>query len=548
MSDKSDDRPAHIPSSGMIRRFLVFFFGSLFLLLAVAWPIYLQYLEARERATIERIQDLADINEKLLKWQYGEIYGDVRLQASLPDIRRHLATRDEASRTAAEAFLIKASDLYGHYEQIRLLDLDGNELLRISRRNGLATAVPQNRLQSKADSYYFKQILRLAPDQIYTSPVDLNMEYGRLEYPYRPTQRIAAVVTDEQGQPRGAILLNHNPSVFFSELQASMKPYAPVQVMLMNLGGFWISDADPANEWGWMFKRNDVSMAVRNPELWRIMRTQPRGQIRTADGVYLFRHLDPLDPLDAKTPEAPAGKASYMGDLDPSRWHIVMAIHIPEEAWLRNTALRQPGGQLTFALVVLLLMAASWSAALFRTQKIATQAERARHMEEMERHAHTDVLTGAFNRRHIYLFGERELSRTRRTDDPLSLLMLDIDQFKLVNDEYGHDIGDQALKLITRTCLDLLRSHDLFARIGGEEFAALLPHTGIADAVLVAERIRCGVAGMVLPLSDGRELRFTVSIGAVQWHAGDDDLDALFKRADRKLYEAKETGRDRVCA
>lgn len=237
MFDKSDNRPAHRPSSGMMRRFLTFFFGSLSLLLAVAWPIYLRYLEARERATIERIQALADINEKLLKWEYGEIYGDVRLQASLPDIRRHLVARDEASRTAAEAFLVKASEIYGHYEQIRLLDLEGNELLRISQRNGLAMAVPQNRLQSKAESYYFKQILRLAPDEIYTSPVDLNVEYGRLEYPYRPTQRIATMVTDENGQPRGAILLNHNPSGFFNELQASMKPYAPVRVMLMNLGG-----------------------------------------------------------------------------------------------------------------------------------------------------------------------------------------------------------------------------------------------------------------------------------------------------------------------
>ena len=537
---KNPNRP---DISAVMYRFMLYFVAAVAVFLAIAWPIYHQYMSARERTAVRILLGLTDLNDSLFQRQVRELYSDIRVQSVTPIIRRFMRTGREADRRVVEAFFAEAAGVYRNYDQMRLLDLDGNELLRIHHRDGKTTVVPVAELQSKADRYYFKQILRLKPGQIYLSPIDLNVESGRIERPFVPTMRLGTKVLDETGVVRGVILLNYNAAGMLAQFQKSLKPYPRVHGMLLNQGGFWLSDADSERQWAWQLGRPEQSFAVQHPDIWYRMVTQKRGEFRTRDGIYLFREVDPIQPTLVEF-----GQGDSAGHDDGTHWHGVMAMYVPQRVWLENSFLWQLPGQLSVVLIVLLLALACWLVAHFQVQKAAVRAERARHTLEMERQAHTDVLTGAFNRRHFYLVGARELSRARRIEDPLSLLMLDIDHFKRVNDEHGHDVGDEALKLLVRTCLQQLRPHDLFARTGGEEFAALLPHTGIADAAMVAERIRRSVAALVLPVADGRELRFTVSIGVVQWHAGDADLDALFKRADRKLYQAKDEGRDRVCA
>lgn len=173
--------------------------------------------------------------------------------------------------------------------------------------------------------------------------------------------------------------------------------------------------------------------------------------------------------------------------------------------------------------------------------------EQRRLQQELEQQAQTDALTGLCNRRHFYTLGRRELARCARTGAPLSLLMLDIDHFKSVNDSHGHETGDQALVALAGACAPELRENDVLARLGGEEFAVLLPDTGIATARHVAERLRAALAGLSLRSSAGASLGFTVSIGvscAQAWTA--DELDAMLRRADAALYRAKAAGRNQV--
>ena len=173
--------------------------------------------------------------------------------------------------------------------------------------------------------------------------------------------------------------------------------------------------------------------------------------------------------------------------------------------------------------------------------------ESRRLQRELEREARTDSLTGALNRREFTQLAERELSRARHDGKPISLLMIDIDLFKTINDRYGHHTGDLALKALTATCSAQLRGHDVFARMGGEEFAALLTHSDQNAASQVAERIRSAVEDMVLPLGDGQSLRLTVSLGVAHAPEGQTHLENLLQQADANLYRAKNTGRNRVC-
>jgi len=169
-------------------------------------------------------------------------------------------------------------------------------------------------------------------------------------------------------------------------------------------------------------------------------------------------------------------------------------------------------------------------------------------VKNLTHQAHTDFLTNLSNRRYFMELAESELARTVRYGGSLSLLMLDIDRFKRINDTYGHKVGDRVLQSLAELFRKSLREVDIVGRLGGEEFAVLLPETDEAHALEVAERLRQSIADSELSLVMDRPLRFTVSIGLTTFKNGDANLDTLLGQADEALYEAKRSGRNTVCS
>lgn len=166
--------------------------------------------------------------------------------------------------------------------------------------------------------------------------------------------------------------------------------------------------------------------------------------------------------------------------------------------------------------------------------------------EESSRLATTDPLTGVFNRRTFIELAEQELARTRRAGTPISLMMLDLDYFKRVNDTYGHLTGDDVLVSFTRLIKDCVRRGDLVVRYGGEEFCVLLPATTLSAATALAERIRAATATSALT---AKPFKITVSIGLTAYTGSEDTtLSDLLARADEALYRAKNEGRNHVVA
>jgi diguanylate cyclase (GGDEF)-like protein len=157
----------------------------------------------------------------------------------------------------------------------------------------------------------------------------------------------------------------------------------------------------------------------------------------------------------------------------------------------------------------------------------------------------TDGLTNLSNRKQLDTLLADEIPRARRHGRDLSLLMLDIDHFKSINDTHGHLTGDSVLRGLAAILQKRLRPNDKLGRYGGEEFCAILPETNLASAVRIAEELRALVAAHCFA-ADGRELRVTISIGAAELTEGAHS-DMLYKSADDKLYEAKRTGRNKVC-
>lgn len=157
----------------------------------------------------------------------------------------------------------------------------------------------------------------------------------------------------------------------------------------------------------------------------------------------------------------------------------------------------------------------------------------------------TDPLTGVANRRDFFQTGERLLTRTRFARQPIALLMFDLDQFKSINDRYGHHAGDEVLNAFCKVATSHIRPTDLFGRIGGEEFAALLSNTNRQDALSPAERVREAFGATPHSASE-RAFSSTCSVGVAVAEDGYSDLKALLDAADQALYRAKALGRNRV--
>ncbi|TXH03853.1 MAG: diguanylate cyclase [Nevskiaceae bacterium] len=218
--------------------------------------------------------------------------------------------------------------------------------------------------------------------------------------------------------------------------------------------------------------------------------------------------------------------------------------------FLLNSAvpLREPGGTATGVIVVNQDITARHQAQI-ALQVAQAESERMNQalQQSLQREraaAQTDELTGIFNRRHFLAVGRRQAELARRHDQPLSVVMFDVDHFKSINDRYGHDVGDEALRHVARVVGNDLRSSDVFARYGGEEFIVLLPETDAQSAWTLAERLRQRIAQTSLP-GQQEPLCVTVSAGVAENVAPATSLEQVIKRADQALYAAKNDGRNR---
>jgi len=193
-------------------------------------------------------------------------------------------------------------------------------------------------------------------------------------------------------------------------------------------------------------------------------------------------------------------------------------------------------------LLATLVMPIAWTFGFFMMTNARLTLELQTAENELREMATTDYLTGILNRLAFIEMGQREMARARRKGHPMTVLLIDADHFKRINDLFGHQIGDALLCAITNACRAQLRTEDLLARWGGEEFAILLPNTDMFFAVQIAERLCDTMVTLTVPSEMGNA-HATISIGCAEWSL-DEEMDVVMHRADTALYHAKARGRN----
>lgn len=259
--------------------------------------------------------------------------------------------------------------------------------------------------------------------------------------------------------------------------------------------------------------RRAVRIDRADPDLARGLRT--RGAGRTADGYQFASHR-----------------------VSGTTWRLVMSV--PSAVLLEPL---QGRGRYVPWLLWAGFGLAGLGCALLIGNLISSRAELRRANEDLDRLARIDPLTGIDNRRQIGEALEAAVANARRCEHALAVLMIDVDRFKAINDEYGHAVGDEVLRFVARRLRDSLRLGDLVGRWGGEEFLVVLPATDLAGAQMVAERVVADVSSTPVVVAD-QVLQVRVSVGLAAGH--DEAADALVARADRAMYAAKAAGGDGI--
>ncbi|MCW9024582.1 MAG: sensor domain-containing diguanylate cyclase [Gammaproteobacteria bacterium] len=418
------------------------------------------------------------------------------------------------------------------YRQIRFLDASGMERIRIEYQNGNIISVPPGKLQNKAHRYYFKESIKLNKGNIYVSPIDLNMEHKIIEIPYRPVIRISTPVFNNQNIIQGVLIIKINATDFLKVLDSANESLEG-NLNMLDESGYWIYGKPEELLWGSIIKKNSKErFQTYYPDAWEEISHTHSGGIYKKDFSMAFEEVEyvSMNILDAHLENHEAREHQHQWP----RWKLVSIIPNTVTA-LRMESIRY----LMIALYIIVVILAGFGT-VFITQAMLNKQIAENQVKHL---AFYDPLTGLTNRRLFYEKLELEISHARREKNMLALLYMDLDNFKPINDELGHEAGDTVLQVLAKRFIKCLRDSDTISRIGGDEFTVILPRLKNKDEIeSIANRI---IESVNHPfVFNNKEYTLGISIGISLLSDDDHIMDDLINRADKAMYKVKHSTRN----
>lgn len=538
------------------------------------------------------------------------------------------------------------------YGQIRYINNNGMEVVRINHQNDKTTIIPANLLQNKQQRYYFRNSIGLRRGELYISPLDLNIENRQIERPYVPTIRFSMPVYDEQNNNHGIIVLNYyaeNLLQHFDEMLAGSYGH----ISFLNRDSYWLHSHKAEREWAFMLDK-DIRFNLQHPTAWSLISSRNKGQTLLQDGLFTFTSIYPLKLIGGYSKSEVNQQALPHHHIDPESyvWKIVSDVPtttldqnfydelfgLPGSSWLILTiAGLFTSRQLTVNIIerknlrdqielhaeiyntstegifitdtqtnIIDVNAAFcevsgyaaneiighppslfssghhdksfylemyrkldtdgyWEGEIDNRHKdghiytiwlrisaicnhngilsnyiaLASDITHKKSAEQqLLKYAHHDSLTGAYNRLSFDEQLKHELALARRNNTKVALLYFDLDNFKPVNDTYGHQAGDIILQTIVDRINHNMRATDMLARLGGDEFAVLLPEI---DNRETAEKFALSLKLLINQPILYQEEQFIInaSIGIALYPQDAENESELINIADQNMYKAK---------
>jgi len=482
----------------------------------------LELLEAREMADLR-------VAASILEVAQANVAGDVVVATSVPALIAVASNPNAANRVLAERYLQRFLSASGRYVRLRIVNAAGTDILTLLA-DGVTSVDVVRSLPSAADLADGGDLQ--APRTVFIS----ELSAGRVNGVSTPLLRFHAAILDpEDGTVLGGLFVEYDATSHLERAFAAFdQAFVPSEAFLVLGGGFALR---PPTDGNW----HRALRHAREAPIDVVLHGVPRQLPTTESTVYRVDrgrvHAWPIDANDQVSGFRIAMDPTHAGADAMLSWTIVTLV---APSTLRAlTPLNDPA-LMTLAIGVVITLA------LLSLLLGYGVARLLRERRTFERDALVDALTGLANRRAFDADLMRAVERARRYDESLCVAVADLDHFKNVNDAYGHAVGDAALRAFATLAAGALRASDELYRVGGEEFAMLLPRTNLEAGGEVAERVRSAVEGHVLHVDDGTELRVTCSLGVAELASRPSPKD-LVNAADEALYHAKVEGRNRVC-
>ncbi|WP_415896769.1 diguanylate cyclase domain-containing protein [Neptuniibacter sp. QD72_48] len=509
-----------------IRYTTSYLFGVVLLLLFLINVYQTQSTALKDKIIKNEAEQLVLI-DKALSYRMAETVLDTRTLASQPDFVRHLSGNENAV-TEVQLEFRNIVDIKHSYDQIRFIDEKGREQVRINRGQQQTEIVPKRDLQNKVNRYYVPETGKLDHGKVYISPLDLNVEHGKIEIPHKPITRIATPVKDPLQNLMGLIIINLNASHLIQHLEDA-QALSLGKIMMLNQDGYWLHGESEEKLWAFMQKNSYPTLATINPELWLLVSNNQMGALEQDEGFFVYHRV--LLSQDDRIQQFEQNSGDW------PEWLLITFID-------KQLVAQKSLERLNLMIIISALLALVTGVGTYlytRSQLKRTNAEnKIRHMAEH------DPLTGLYNRRHFIQELERSLHQARKEKTSLALFYLDLDNFKPINDDLGHEAGDEALMLVSHRLSQMLRQNDTLARIGGDEFVLMIHNPKNQNQLEeIANRI---IDNLKHPLSlKGTQCQLGVSIGIAVSRHNNESRDELLKAADMLMLEAKAKGKSCFC-
>ena len=453
------------------------------------------------------------------------------------------------------------------YDQVRILDMDGFERVRINNSN-IVRIVPRNELQNKKNRYYFKDTIKLSSDEIYVSKIDLNIEHGMIEVPNKSVVRLAKVIS-YNGKPRYVLVLNVNMNYIFDSIREKIKNSDFNNTFLLDIHGYYMVHKNKLKEWGGGENLDTGESFNKDyPEISsQVIGNLDDGNLITKSKDYFWKKFALFSSNeDYLILFTEVDNDLFLKDLDDFFKKLIYQVivlliviifisyylskHITEPIYKLVEAVVDIGkGNFDVHFDVDEGSGSEINILAYEIKKMASELnlsyqsierrvrERTKELEEVNKKirklAQNDPLTGIYNRHYFNQY----VTTLSESKDTITIVMIDVNDFKYINDNYGHNIGDEILKEIAEMLKKAVRDTDFVVRYGGDEFLVVLYNADEAVASSFVNRIRL----LLFEFNYANDLidhKLEISVG-YDVYDGTRHLLEVINSADEKMYKNK---------